>query len=107
MYGVEVVKPAVQNAKDNAKENGITNAVFYDGKAEVIVPKLYEEGITADVVVVDPPRSGCDKVLIDTILKMQPKKIVYVSCNPGTLARDVELLEGVFRVDIVRRTYIS
>ncbi|MBP3283918.1 MAG: 23S rRNA (uracil(1939)-C(5))-methyltransferase RlmD [Clostridia bacterium] len=94
VYGVEVVKPAVQNAKENAKENGITNAVFYCGKAEEVVPKLYSEGIRADVVVVDPPRSGCDKVLIDTILEMKPKKIVYVSCNPGTLARDVAALEG-------------
>lgn len=94
VYGVEVVKPAVQNAKENAKENGITNAIFYCGKAEEVVPKLYDEGIRADVVVVDPPRSGCDKVLIDTILKMQPKRIVYVSCNPGTLARDVEMMEG-------------
>lgn len=94
VYGVEVVKPAVQNAKENAKENGITNAIFYCGKAEEVVPKLYEDGIRADVVVVDPPRSGCDKTLIDTILKMEPKKVVYVSCNPGTLARDVELMEG-------------
>jgi len=94
VYGVEVVKPAVQNARDNAKENGITNALFYCGKAEEVVPKLYDEGVRADVVVVDPPRSGCDKVLIDTILKMKPKRIVYVSCNPGTLARDVELLSG-------------
>lgn len=94
VYGVEVVKPAVQNAKENAKENGITNTLFYSGKAEEVVPKLYEEGINADVVVVDPPRSGCDKVLIETVLKMKPKKIVYVSCNPGTLARDVEMLDG-------------
>lgn len=92
VYGVEIVKPAVQNAKDNAKENGITNALFYAGKAEEVVPKLYEEGIRADVVVVDPPRSGCDKVLLDTIIKMKPEKIVYVSCNPGTLARDVEMM---------------
>jgi 23S rRNA (uracil1939-C5)-methyltransferase len=90
VYGVEIVPAAIQNAK----ENGITNTLFYCGKAEVVVPKLYEEGIRADVVVVDPPRSGCDKVLIDTILRMEPKKIVYVSCNPGTLARDVERLEG-------------
>lgn len=94
VYGVEVVSPAIQNARDNAKENGITNALFYCGKAEVIAPKLYEDGVRADVVVVDPPRSGCDKVLIDTILKMKPKRVVYVSCNPGTLARDVELLDG-------------
>lgn len=94
VYGVEVVKPAVQNAKENAKENGVTNALFYCGKAEEVVPKLYDDGITADVVVVDPPRSGCDKVLLDTIIRMKPDRIVYVSCNPGTLARDVEMLEG-------------
>lgn len=94
VYGVEVVAPAIHNAKDNAKENGITNTLFYCGKAEEVVPKLYDDGVRADVVVVDPPRSGCDRVLVETILKMQPKKIVYVSCNPGTLARDVELLSG-------------
>ena len=94
VYGVEVVKPAVQNAKENAKENGVTNALFYCGKAEEVVPKLYDDGIAADVVVVDPPRSGCDKVLLDTIIKMKPDRIVYVSCNPGTLARDVEMLDG-------------
>ena len=94
VYGVEIVPAAISNAKENAKENGITNTLFYCGKAEVVVPKLYDEGVRADVVVVDPPRSGCDKVLIDTILKMEPKRIVYVSCNPGTLARDVERLSG-------------
>ncbi len=94
VYGVEIVKEAVDDAILNAKANGIGNAEFYVGKAEEVVPKLYEEGKRADVVVVDPPRSGCDLVLINTINKMKPKRIVYVSCNPATLARDIKLFEG-------------
>ena len=110
VYGVEVVKPAVQNAKENARENGITNTLFYCGKAEEVVPKLYSEGIRADVVVVDPPRSGCDKVLLDTIVDMKPSRIVYVSCNPATLARDIELfteyeVQSVQPVDMFPWTY--
>ena len=66
---------------------------FYAGKAEVVVPKLYKENIKADVVIVDPPRKGCEKEVIDTIITMAPSKVVYVSCNPSTLARDVKFIE--------------
>ena len=93
VYGVEIVEAAIKDAKANADINRITNTSFYAGKAEDIAPKLYqEEGITADVVVVDPPRKGCDTSLLDTIIEMNPQRIVYVSCDPATLARDVKIL---------------
>ena len=92
VIGVEVVPEAVEAADKNAKLNNITNATFYCGKAEEVVPELYKKGLKADVVVVDPPRKGCDEKLLDTMVKMQPKKIVYVSCNPSTLARDLKYL---------------
>ncbi len=93
VYGVEIVPQAVEDARANAEKNGIRNAEFFTGKAEEIVPKAYEqEEIRADVVVVDPPRKGCDPVLLDTIIKMKPETIVYVSCNPATLARDLRIL---------------
>ena len=95
VYGVEIVPQAIENAKRNASLNGIDNVVFFTGKAEEIVPELYKqdpEQYRADVVVVDPPRKGCDQRLLDTILSMAPKKLVYVSCDPSTLARDVAFL---------------
>lgn len=94
VYGVEIVKQAIEDAIVNARENNVENVEFFAGKSEEIVPGLYKKGIKADVVVVDPPRSGCDGVLIDTINQMKPEKIVYVSCNPATLARDVKLFDG-------------
>lgn len=92
VYGIEVVEPAVENAKENAKINGIGNAEFICGEAEKVVPELYAKGITADVVVLDPPRKGCDKQLLDTVVEMKPERVVYVSCNPATLARDLKVL---------------
>lgn len=92
VIGVEIVPQAVEDAKANAKLNNIENVQFYTGEAENVVPKLYEEGIKADVVVVDPPRKGCDRKLLDTIVKMNPQKIVYVSCDSATLARDAKIL---------------
>lgn len=92
VIGVEIVEQAIEDAKRNAKINGITNAEFIAGSAEEAIPKLYEEGITADVVVVDPPRKGCDEAVLDTIIKMQPKRVVYVSCDPSTFARDLKAL---------------
>lgn len=93
VYGIEVVEAAIEDAKENARINGIENVTFYVGEAEEVVPKLYKEGIEADVVVVDPPRKGCDEKVLDTMVKMNPKRIVYVSCNPATLARDLRYLE--------------
>lgn len=93
VFGVEVVPEAIEDAKRNAELNEITNAKFAAGEAEVVIPKWYKEGNTADVLVVDPPRKGCDEALLQTIIEMKPKKVVYVSCNPGTLARDLRILE--------------
>lgn len=93
VYGVEIVPEAIEDAKRNAELNGITNAEFAVGEAEAVIPRWYEEGVRADVLVVDPPRKGCDEGLLRTILEMKPKKVVYVSCNPGTLARDLRILE--------------
>jgi 23S rRNA (uracil1939-C5)-methyltransferase len=93
VYGIEIVKQAIIDARENAKANGIDNVEFYDGSAEEVFPKLYEQGIKADVIVVDPPRKGCDESVLETIVKMQPKKVVYVSCNPSTLARDLKYLD--------------
>ena len=93
VYGIEIVKPAVDDANHNAELNGITNVEFHSGRAEKVVPRLYESGIRADVVVVDPPRKGCEEVVLDTIAHMKPKRIVYVSCKPSTLARDLAYLK--------------
>ena len=93
VYGVEIVSEAIEDAKRNAELNGITNVEFVVGSAETVIPQWYEEGIKADVLVVDPPRKGCDESLLQTIIEMKPKKVVYVSCNPGTLARDLRILE--------------
>lgn len=93
VYGVEVVEEAIEDARRNAELNGMTNVEFAVGKAEDVIPKWAEEGIQADVLVVDPPRKGCDEKLLETIIKMKPKKVVYVSCNPATLARDLRILE--------------
>ena len=93
VYGVEMIPQAIADAKNNAKINNITNTYFYVGKAEEVLPEKYEnEGIYADVIVVDPPRKGCDTQCLETMVKMQPKKIVYVSCDSATLARDLAYL---------------
>lgn len=93
VYGVEIIPQAIEDAKRNAAINGFTNAEFYVGKAEEVLPKKYrEEGVSADVIVVDPPRKGCDEALLQTMVQMKPKRIVYVSCDSATLARDLKYL---------------
>lgn len=94
VYGVEVVSDAINDAKKNADLNGNTNVEFSVGEAETVIPNWAEEGIHADVIVVDPPRKGCDAALLKTIIEMKPKRVVYVSCNPATLARDLGILEA-------------
>lgn len=94
VYGVEIVEQSIINARENAIKNNIINAEFYDGKAEEVVPKLYKQNIKGDVVIVDPPRKGCEEEVIKTIISMAPSRVVYVSCNPSTLARDIKLLEA-------------
>ena len=93
VYGVEIVTEAIEDAKKNAELNGISNVEFAVGEAETVIPEWYENGVVADVLVVDPPRKGCDDKLLQTIINMKPKKVVYVSCNPATLARDLRVLE--------------
>lgn len=93
VYGVEIVPAAIEDAEKNAELNGIENAEFYVGKAEEVLPREYKEkGIYADVIVVDPPRKGCDEELLSTMLAMRPERIVYVSCDSSTLARDLKIL---------------
>lgn len=102
VYGVEIVPQAVEDARRNAEINGIENAEFYAGKAEEVLPGYYEryekehpgERAHADVIVVDPPRKGCDEALLKTMTDMQPERIVYVSCDSATLARDLKYLCG-------------
>lgn len=93
VYGVEIVSEAIENAKINARENGVDNAEFFVGESEKVIPGLISRGIKADVVVVDPPRKGCDKKLLEAISSIDAKRIVYVSCDPSTLARDLAILE--------------
>lgn len=111
VYGVEIIPQAIEDAKANAKRNGITNAEFFVGKAEEVLPEFYErmtgseaagekvDMLHPDVIVVDPPRKGCDTACLDTMLKMKPERIVYVSCDSATLARDVKYLrEGGYEL---------
>lgn len=93
VYGVEIIPQAIDNAWINAKENKVDNVEFFVGESEVVIPDLINKGVKADVVVVDPPRKGCDKKLLDAITNIDAKKIVYVSCDPSTLGRDLQLLE--------------
>ena len=102
VYGVEIVEQAILDARENAKRNGIMNAEFFVGKAEEVLPEFYEKTMAAgesnhamlhpDVICVDPPRKGCDEACLDTMVKMAPKRIVYVSCDSATLARDLKYL---------------
>lgn len=103
VYGVEIVEAAIEDAKINAKINEIKNVQFYVGEAEKLVPEMYRKGMIADVVFVDPPRKGCGESLLSTIVEMKPKKIVYISCNPATLGRDLKYLtDADFEIDRVQ-----
>lgn len=94
VVGVEIVEKAIENAKENANLNNINNAEFYAGDCGEVVDRLIKNGESADVVVVDPPRKGCSEDLLELVNKISPKKLVYVSCNSATLARDVKILAG-------------
>ena len=109
VYGVEIVPQAIEDAKNNAALNGITNAQFYVGKAEEVLPAFYnsnnlDAGMRhPDVIVVDPPRKGCDEQCLSTMLAMRPERIVYVSCDSATLARDLRILvDGGYELQKVR-----
>ncbi|MCF6462427.1 23S rRNA (uracil(1939)-C(5))-methyltransferase RlmD [Clostridium sp. Cult1] len=92
VYGVEIIKEAIEDANENKELNGVNNVEFILGRSEDILPKLNKKGIKLDAIVVDPPRKGLDKALIDSIIDANPEKIIYVSCNPATLARDLGYL---------------
>ncbi|WP_088005760.1 23S rRNA (uracil(1939)-C(5))-methyltransferase RlmD [Indiicoccus explosivorum] len=103
VMGVEIVPQAIEDAKRNAQLNGFTNTLFEAGPAEEVIPRWYKEGRKADVLVVDPPRKGCDSHLLNTILEQRPERVVYVSCSPATLARDLRILEdGGYRTKEVQ-----
>lgn len=104
VYGVEIVPQAIEDARNNAKINGIQNAEFFVGKAEEVLPEQYEKNrVYADVIVVDPPRKGCDESLLQTMVQMKPERIVYVSCDSATLARDLKYLcENGYEIKKVR-----
>jgi len=92
VYGVEIIEEAIHNARKNANSNSVDNAEFFVGKSEEVIPNLINEGIRPEVIVVDPPRKGCDIKLLDAIGEAKPERIVYVSCDPSTLARDLKIL---------------
>lgn len=94
VYGVEIVPEAIEDARRNAKLNELDNVTFEVGAAEEVMPAWREQGVQPDVIVVDPPRKGCDEVLLQTIIALRPERVVYVSCNPATLARDLAVLEA-------------
>ncbi|MDO5100732.1 MAG: 23S rRNA (uracil(1939)-C(5))-methyltransferase RlmD [Eubacteriales bacterium] len=104
VYGVEYVERAILDARANAVRNGLTNTDFYVGAAEEVLPRLYrEENIKASVIIVDPPRKGCDPAVLETIARMEPQRLVYVSCDVATLARDVKRMEELgYRLERVR-----
>lgn len=93
VIGIEIVKPAILDARKNARDNNVRNAEFIVGDATEVMPRLYREGRRADIVVVDPPRAGCTELVLKTFANMQPERIVYVSCNPASLARDIAILD--------------
>ena len=102
VYGIEIVAPAIENAKENAKHNGITNAEFICGDAGVELPKLLQNGVKPDVVVVDPPRAGCEERVVRAIMQVAPWRVVYVSCNPATLARDLAIFNEIYEIQTVQ-----
>ncbi|OEH91342.1 23S rRNA (uracil(1939)-C(5))-methyltransferase RlmD [Bacillus solimangrovi] len=98
LRGMDIIEESIKDAKKNADKFAVTHANYYVGKAEQLLPKWTKEGWRPDVVIVDPPRTGCDNKLLNTLLKVKPKKIVYVSCNPSTLAKDIQTLSGNYKV---------
>ena len=95
VYGIEIVKPAILDAQKNARDNNVHNANFLVGDATEVMPRLYRQGVRADVIVVDPPRAGCTEEVLNVFAEMQPERIVYVSCNPASLARDLAILAAL------------
>ena len=103
VYGIEVLPQSVEDAKENARINGIENVEFLIGESEIVIPRLFKLGVKADVVIVDPPRKGCDEKLLKTIVEIATERMVYISCNPATLARDLKyMVENGYKVEKVQ-----
>ena len=100
--GMDIIPESIEDAKKNAARNGISHAKYVAGKAEEWLPKWVKEGWRPDVIIVDPPRTGLDEQLLKTILKVKPKKVVYVSCNPSTLAKDIAVLSSKYKVEMIQ-----
>ncbi len=100
--GMDIIPESIQDAKKNAKRHGIKHAKYVTGKAEELLPKWVKEGWKPDVIIVDPPRTGLDRALIQTILTVKPKKVVYVSCNPSTLAKDIDVLSKKYKIEMIQ-----
>ena len=94
VIGIEIVKPAIEDAKKNAKKNHMENTEFYAADAGKLMPQLYRQGLVPDVIVMDPVRAGCSEEVLKAAAGMKPKRIVYVSCNPATFARDAKILKS-------------
>ena len=100
VYGIEIVEEAVEMAKDNAKINNVSNIEFLAGDVEVVLDEIVNKNnVSADVVLVDPPRRGLDMTSVNNILKIRPKKLVYISCNPATLVRDLKEFENLYNIN--------
>lgn len=103
VYGIEIIPQAIQDAQSNAILNGVSNAEFISGKAEEKLPDLLKQGIKPDIMIIDPPRKGCHPALLETIITTTPPKIIYISCNPATLARDLNILtQGGYKVEEIQ-----
>lgn len=103
VYGIEIVEQAIEDAKYNAKINAINNIEFFAGDVEKVLPKIIEkDSIKPDIVFVDPPRKGLDKRTIEILKELKPSKIIYISCNPATLARDIALLDESYNIGEVQ-----
>ncbi|MEH7154727.1 23S rRNA (uracil(1939)-C(5))-methyltransferase RlmD [Neobacillus drentensis] len=100
--GMDVITESIEDAKKNAKRHGLTNTKYVPGKAEEVLPKWVKKGWKPDVIVVDPPRTGLEAQLIQTILQAEPKKLIYISCNPSTLAKDIQALSGKYDVKFIQ-----
>ena len=100
--GMDIIPEAIEDAKKTAKRHGITNTKYVPGKAEEVLPKWVKKGWKPDVIIVDPPRTGLDNQLIQTILQAAPEKLLYVSCNPSTLAKDIQMLSAKYEVKYIQ-----
>ncbi|MDQ0216577.1 23S rRNA (uracil-5-)-methyltransferase RumA [Oikeobacillus pervagus] len=100
--GMDVIPESIQDARENAKKFGVTHATYEVGTAEQWLPKWSKQGFKPDIVIVDPPRTGCDERLLQTIKKTKPKRIIYVSCNPSTLAKDIQTISDLYKIEYMQ-----